>query len=239
MTMIGLTDQMAIEQMIRQGLAEGKDITQVLSDLMAEYQQSLQQMEQQQSMQNIMLARQRQGAMGGGYGGQQQGQAAAPGEIGVNDVLGTARQGVSAYGQMGGDTGSLPLGYILAAIQGQHMMSSDTDRQFTPSGTSTSHRTGDIFSGDFFTEPWMGYAADKLGMERATPGESTDASIDAIQDGESAWDNLLRGAPATAAQWFDPVGSFAFDWLGQKGGKFGDILKWGVMPVQGLARLID
>ena len=128
------------------------------------------------------------------------------------------------------------LGYILAAIAGQHMMSSDTDRQFSPSGAGgSSHRTGDVFSGDFFTEPWMAYAYDKLGVEGATPGEETDSSINAIRDGESAWDNLLRSAPATAAQWFDPVGSFGYGLMEDKLGTFGKWLGRAAFPVHWLA----
>jgi hypothetical protein len=118
------------------------------------------------------------------------------------------------------------------------MMSSATDRRTDLSGVEGSHRTGDIFSGDFFTEPWMAFAYDKLGVDAPTPGEKTDASIDAIQDGENGWDNLLRSAPATGAQWFDPVGTFGQGYLEEKGGPIGKWAGRAAFPIQYLAGLL-
>lgn len=154
-----------------------------------------------------------------------------------------------AAGQAGGWADQLPataesgagstLGYVAAAIAAQHLMSNATDRRTNVPGVSgNGHRTGDVFSLDFFTEPWQGYAYEKLGMDFPSPGEKTDAAINAIRDGESGWDNLLRSAPATGAQWFDPVGSFGYDWLKDQG-TVGKIAGAALMPVQWLTRIFD
>lgn len=147
-------------------------------------------------------------------------------------------------GQMGGNEGgsmsSMPLAYVLAAIMGQHELSNRTNRETPVSGVEgKGHQTGDVFTGDFFTEPWQSWTYDQLGMKTPSPGEKTDASINAIRDGESGWDNLLRSAPGTAAQWFDPGGSVGFDILDEKGGKFGGLVSKQFMPHQWIARLFD
>lgn len=127
---------------------------------------------------------------------------------------------------------------VAAIIAGQHLMSNATDRRTSISGgQGRGHRTGDVFSLDFFTEPWQPYAYEKLGIDRATPGEKTDAAINAIRDGESGWDNLLRSAPGTAAQWFDPTGSVLSDWMSEKGGTLGDVASKAIFPLQWIGRL--
>jgi hypothetical protein len=140
-------------------------------------------------------------------------------------------------------------GYIAAAIAGQHMMSSNTDRRTMEGGKSGTkagkgHRTGDIFSGDFFTEPWMAWGEQQLGVDTPTAGEKTDAAIDRMREGKGGFSDFMSTVPGTAYQWFDPVGNFAGDIMGDKFGTAGKIatsiflphtgLKWGADWLGGL-----
>lgn len=59
-------------------------------------------------------------------------------------------------------------------------------------------------SGDFFTEPWMAWGEEKLGVNTPTPGERTDASIDRLREGKGGVSDVAGTVPSTAYQWFDP-----------------------------------
>lgn len=154
------------------------------------------------------------------------GSAADIGSVGVG-----AESGVGSY-----------LGYaapVLAAIAGQHMMSGATDRRTMEGGkqgadVGKGHRTGDVFSGDHFTEPWMAFAEQKLGIEEPTAGEKTDAAIDRIRGGKGGFSDLLSTVPGTAYQWFDPVGNFAGDFMGDKFGTAGKVATTIILPHTGL-----
>jgi hypothetical protein len=137
-----------------------------------------------------------------------------------------AAEGLGSGAAEGAGLGSL--GYIAAAIMGQHLMSSNTDRQ------TDGHRTGDVFSGDFFTEPWMAWGEQQLGVDTPTAGEKTDASIDRMQDGKGGFSDFMSTVPGTAYQWFDPVGNFAGDIMGDKYGDLGKALTMLVLPQTGL-----
>ena len=134
------------------------------------------------------------------------------------------------------------LGYaapILAAIAGQHMMSGATDRRTMEGGKSGTkagegHRTGDVFSGDFFTEPWMAWGEQQLGVDTPTAGEKTDAAIDRMREGKGGFSDFMSTVPGTAYQWFDPVGNFAGDVMGDKFGDVGKALTMMVLPHTGL-----
>lgn len=148
----------------------------------------------------------------------------------------------------GGASSYLPMaGYIAAAIAGQHMMSGATDRRTESGGKASKtsgHRTGDIFSGDAFTEPWMAWGEQQLGVDTPTAGEKTDAAIDRLREGKGGFSDFASTVPGTAYQWFDPVGNFAGDVMGDKFGTAGKVatsillphtgLKWGADWLSGL-----
>ena len=130
-------------------------------------------------------------------------------------------------------------GAIAAAIAGQHMMSGATDRRTMEGGKSGTeagkgHRTGDIFSGDMFTEPWMAWGEQQLGVDTPTAGEKTDAAIDRMREGKGGFSDFMSTVPGTAYQWFDPVGNFAGDIMGDKFGDVGKALTMMVLPHTGL-----
>jgi len=140
--------------------------------------------------------------------------------------------------------GTSYLGYIapiLAAIQGQHMMSGATDRRTLDGKASkaSGHRTGDVFSGDFFTEPWMAYGQQKLGVDTPTAGEKTDEAFNRIRQGEGGWGDLLGSVPGTAYQWFDPFGSFFQNVLTDKFGDAGKVASSLILPGAGMKFAAD
>jgi hypothetical protein len=138
----------------------------------------------------------------------------------------------------GGASSYLPMaGYIAAAIAGQHMMSGATDRRTDSGGNASKdsgHRTGDVFSGNFFTEPWMAWGEQQLGVDTPTAGENTDAAIDRMREGKGGFSDFMSTVPGTAYQWFDPVGNFAGDIMGDKFGDVGKALTMMVLPQTGL-----
>jgi hypothetical protein len=145
----------------------------------------------------------------------------------------------------GGGSSYLPLaGYVAAAIAGQHMMSGATDRRTMEGGESGTkagkgHRTGDVFSGDFFTEPWMAWGEQQLGIDTPTAGEKTDAAIDRLREGKGGFSDFASTIPGTAYQWFDPVGNFAGDFMGDKFGTAGKVVTSLLLPQTGLKWLGD
>lgn len=248
---MNLTDQLAINQIINSGMFDESELTDLISKMIDEYntqnqqrmmaQQNQQQpMQQQQSGQNPMSAYNNYNTysemFGGGTGAGAGGGAVAGGE----GSMISGSMGGEGVGEAASGVGYGTLGYILAAIAGQHLMSDATDRNTPlPGVEGRGHKTGDVFSLDFFTEPWQAFAYDKLGIDVPTPGEKTDASINALRDGESTWDNLLRSAPATGAQWFDPFSSVGYDWMNEKGGTIGKVASKALFPIQWLTRLFD
>jgi hypothetical protein len=164
-----------------------------------------------------------------------------------------SEMGADLGGSVGAESGGGSyLGYmapVLAAIAGQHMMSGATDRRTMEGGkqgadVGQGHRTGDIFSGNFFTEPWMAWGEQQLGIDTPTAGEKTDASIDRLREGKGGFSDFASTVPGTAYQWFDPVGNFAGDFMGDKFGTAGKVatsiflpqtaLKWGADWLSGL-----
>jgi len=148
-----------------------------------------------------------------------------------------AAEGLGGGAAEGAGLGSL--GYIAAAIMGQHLMSGATDRRTMEGGKSGTeagkgHRTGDVFSGNFFTEPWMAYGEQMLGVDKPTAGEKSDAAIDRMREGKGGFSDLASTIPSTMYQWFDPVGNFGADIMGDKFGDAGKALTMLLMPHTGL-----
>ena len=156
--------------------------------------------------------------------------------------VGAEAGGIGA--EAGSAGGGSYLGYVapvLAAIAGQHMMSSATDRRTMEGGkqgadVGKGHRTGDVFSGDFFTEPWMAFAQQKLGVDTPTPGEKTDAAMNSMRQGEGGAGDLLGSIPGTALQWFDPFGTISYNFLEDK---FGKEVATVLIPHMGLKNVTD
>jgi hypothetical protein len=152
---------------------------------------------------------------------------------GAGELSGTS--GLSGSAAESAGLGSL--GYITAAIMGQHLMSGATDRRTIEGGKTgigEGHRTGDVFSGNFFTEPWMAFGEQKLGIDTPTAGEKTDAAIDRMREGKGGFSDFASTIPSTAYQWFDPVGNFGADIMSDKFGDAGKALTMLLMPHTGL-----
>jgi hypothetical protein len=189
------------------------------------------------------------------------GMAANPGatspyasNAGLYGPSGTYGEGFASMGQGAGEAAgggmgeglSAVGGYVAALIAAQQLMSNATDRRAGTSGNKTDsssgsgHRTGSVFSGDFFTEPWMAYANQKLGIETLTPGEKTDAAIDRFREGEGGLMDVAKTAPATGAQWFDPTGAFFYGALDdERFGKIGDVASKAIFPIHWLTQLFN
>ena len=152
------------------------------------------------------------------------GATATPGAFDATTATGTGEA----------STSYLPMaGWIAAAIAGQHLMSGATDRRTMEGGRAgidRGHRTGDVFSGDFFTEPWMAYGEQQLGIDTPTAGEKTDAAIDRMREGKGGFSDFASTIPATGYQWFDPVGNFAGDLMNDKFGNYGKVLTSLLLP---------
>ncbi|MBC2712065.1 MAG: hypothetical protein HGJ94_14095 [Desulfosarcina sp.] len=157
--------------------------------------------------------------------------AAAPGAAPAAGAAPGAGSGAASW--VSGNLGTM--GIITAVIAGQHLLSNQTDR------TVEGVKTDDVFGGHFFTEPWMAYGADKLGFDDPTSGEKMDAAIE-----NSDWGNVAVRVPATANQWANPVGDFAYQ--GAKEGVkevFGtddqttDLIMMAVDPVTASAKILE
>ena len=158
--------------------------------------------------------------------------------------LGGASGIADSAGSIGGSgtaegAGYTTAGYIAAIIAAQHLMSGATDRRTMEGGKQGAelgkgHRTGDVFSGDFFTEPWMAWGEQQLGVDTPTAGEKTDASIDRLREGKGGFSDFASTVPGTAYQWFDPVGNFTGDILGDKFGTAGKVATTILLPHTGL-----
>lgn len=145
---------------------------------------------------------------------------------GAAEGAGTAVEGSEA-GYMSG-----PYAAIAAVIAAQQLMSQNTDRRAGKDGKvskSSGHRTGSVFSGDFWTEPWQAYLYDKMGIDKLTSGERFDAAIDKRNPSEA-----VAAAPGTAYQWFDPLGSTGYDIMSEKLGKPGKYLARAIIPTKWL-----
>jgi hypothetical protein len=120
------------------------------------------------------------------------------------------------------------LGYIGAAIAGQHMLSNQTSRSFDGRATK------DAFGGSGATEPWLAFAYQKLGIKSPTTGEQLDADV---KNGN--WGDAISNVPSHAAYYFDPVRSGLSDWADQKlGDTFGPIVSTMIFPEGKIANQI-
>lgn len=145
---------------------------------------------------------QQQGGGGGGGMSMNLGSLFGGGESAAG---GGAGGGEAAGGGAGGGMGLATMGYIAAAILGQHLASKATDTEFE------GQETGDAFSGSFGTEPWLALLHDKLGLS-PTAGERFDAAVKNKDYGTAA-----KRLPAAADYWADPIRT----WLGDVGGYAG------------------
>jgi hypothetical protein len=190
------------------------------------------------------------GAQAGDWGATAGTSTPGSGTVGNGLVAGNeiplADMGADLGGSVGAESGGGSyLGYmapVLAAIAGQHMMSGETDRRVGDNGKlseASGHRTGDIFSGNFFTEPWMAWGEQQLGIDSPTAGEKTDASIDRMREGKGGFSDFMSTVPGTAYQWFDPVGNFAGDFMGDKFGTAGKIATGLLLPQTNLKWMGD
>jgi len=178
-----------------------------LISLIAEFQRQTQEkeflrkmQEQSDTQQEFMLQQRQQGGGGGMPGiGSAMNMIGGGGEGGV-----FAETGMHAGAEGGGSAGGMGAGMagvIAAIIGGQHLLSNATDTEVD------GVKTDDAFAGHFGTEPWLGYAHDKLGLE-PTAGEGFDAAI-ANKD----YGKALEKLPAAADYWADPIRT----WLGSGG----------------------
>ena len=105
-------------------------------------------------------------------------------------------EGLGGTGAEGAGYGTL--GWIAAAIAGQHLASDDQERVFE------GQKSDDVFSGNFFTEPWYALLTEKLfgaNDDSVTSGEKLDASIE-----NEDWSTALKRLPAAGNYWADPGG---------------------------------
>ena len=123
------------------------------------------------------------------------------------------------------------LGWIGAAIMLQHSLSQQTNTVFE------GQKTGDAFSGNFGTEPWLAFMNSKLGWG-PTAGEKFDAAIKNKEYGTAFlrsfgvadyWSdparafgyNAISNTLGSGAAWaLDPLSS-AMNWLGSKSSEIG------------------
>ena len=97
----------------------------------------------------------------------------------------------------GGFLGSMgPYAAIAAAIAAQQIMAQNTNTEFE------GQRSGGITSGNFTTEPWLGFLSQEMGWG-PTAGEKFDASV----KNNDPWD-MFRRAPAAFDYWADPARGF-------------------------------
>jgi len=109
---------------------------------------------------------------------------------------GHAGTGVAQTSGAGGSSGLATTGWIAAAIVAQHQMSNETDTTIMTEGGEI--ETDDAFAGHYGTEPWLAFAADKLGTT-PTRGEEFDAEVAGGDD-----DSALKAAPGMVSYWADP-----------------------------------
>jgi hypothetical protein len=145
----------------------------------------------------------------GSYGLGNEAALNVPWETGYGSGAGASSAGgSSAWGGMGA---AGPYAAIIAAIIGQHVATNSNSNVYE------GQPTGDVFSGDFLTEPWYAYMGDQLGWE-PTAGEKFDAATS-----RSDWDSALKRLPAAGNYWANPAGNwigyeslhnYAGDWAG-------------------------
>ena len=109
-------------------------------------------------------------------------------------------------------------GIIAAAIAVQHGLSKKT------STTHKGQETGDAFSGNFMTEPWQGFAYDKLGF-KPSAGQRMDAAIK-----NKDWKQAFKESPEAFNYWANPAGSVSTDVIeriaGEKVANVADPQRW-------------
>jgi len=180
----------------------------------------LNQMNQIRNMQ-IMQARQQ--------SAQQQQNIGTPPVGLLNEFAGGGSGGGSA--SAGGLGGGGIAGIIAAAIAAQHGLSTQRSREIN------GRKPGDVFSGNFATEPWYSYVNEKIGLD-PLPGEKFDAAIKNKDYGEA-----LNQFPMVANYWADPLpywlgtgGEYVGTQIGGKtGGKIGSTV---LNPIDAILRKI-
>ena len=124
------------------------------------------------------------------------------------------------------------LGWVAAAIALQNQFTNMTNRE------TDGVKTGNAFTGQYATEPWLAYGAQLAKDDDPTAGEKFDAAI--VNNDKSA---IAKTAPAAVNYWVNPdkealaIGS---GWAGKKiGGKYGErSAKWGADPIGQALRLL-
>ena len=86
-----------------------------------------------------------------------------------------------------------PVAVVAAAIAGQAAASKNTNTVFE------GQRTNDAFSGNFGTDPWLGYLSEKMGWEPSA-GEKYDAAVN-----NKDWDKAFKRQFSMADYWADPI----------------------------------
>ena len=100
----------------------------------------------------------------------------------------------SVGGQLGGgESAAGPYAAIAAIIAAQHIMAMNNNRTFE------GQRSGDVFTGDYATEPWLAFLSDRIGLP-ATAGEQFDAAIK-----NRDWNTAAKRFPEAADYWADPL----------------------------------
>jgi len=137
--------------------------------------------------------------MGGGSDSGLTGLGSDPSSMGgVGQEISGMSAGGSSSGAGSGGLGAAGIGgIVLAAIAAQHGLSQDTDTTFE------GVKSGDAFSGQFGTEPWLAWAHDKLGLS-PTAGERFDAAVK-----NDDWGEAFKRSFEMSDYWADPGSTWA------------------------------
>lgn len=129
---------------------------------------------------------------------------------------GSTTGGSTAGGGLGG-AGIFAI--IAAAIAAQHLAAQNTDTKIE------GQRSGGVFSGNFATEPWLGFLSQEMGWE-PTIGQKFDAAVK-----NKDWSKVAKRSFGAMDYWADPIRN----WFGT--GLRNTIGKWPAMflePISGL-----
>jgi len=156
------------------------------------------------------------GSGGSGLGASSGGFAGAGGGGSVGAGAGGSFGGAGGGGGAGGAGGMGGAGIfaiVAAVIAGQYYTTTRTDTKFE------GHETGNVFSGDFSTEPWFAYAHDKWDWE-PTAGEKWDAAVH-----NDDWGLAAKRTPAMGNYWANPIGQWQYDSINEEvSGDVADVL---------------
>lgn len=147
---------------------------------------------------------------GAGFGGG--GSAAGAGA----SSAGAGSAGGGAGGSAGGAGWAGIAAIIAAVIAAQHAATNANPREVD------GHETGDVFSGDFGTEPWFAWLSEQWGLD-PTAGEEFDAAVADADQGKA-----LGKLPATLDYWANPIDN----WLASLGrDQWGDMAGLLIDPI--------